>query len=416
MDKTKLQPLKGFRDFLPEEVRLRRFAIDKISETFEKYGFEPLETPALEYQELLLGKYGEEADRLVYTFEDKGGRAVALRYDQTVPTARVLAMYQNSLPMPFRRYQIQPVWRAEKPQGGRFREFLQCDADIFGTTSYTADAELIALANGLFTALGFTNFTLFLNDRNILFDLMDYVNVPENLRFPTIQAIDKLDRLSQDQVSQELLTKGLDESAVKHLFDHLLSAKPTDTLAKVIEFANYLGVPKERLQFQAGLARGLDYYTSTIFEVKIADYTEGSVLGGGRYDKLIGQLSGVDIPAVGFAVGFDRTIEAMRALKLFPSDSRRNLALVAIFNSELVAKSAELIKALREANIDVEIYPSTEAKLDKQLKYADKKGVRWFLIIGPDEAQKGTVIVKDLKTGDQEDLQLSSLITKLRET
>lgn len=410
--KQLLQPLKGFRDFLPDEAKKRIFALEKIKTVFKTYGFDPLETPALEYKEVLTGKYGDEADKLIYTFKDNGGRDVGMRYDQTVPTARVLATFSQSLPMPFKRYQIQTVWRAEKPQAGRYREFLQCDADIFGSNSPLSDAELISLSNALFESLGFTKFTIFINDRKILYDLMNFSNIPNNLQFPVIQIIDKLDRKSESEVQSQLINLGLPKESVDHLFDHLSTSKPTDFLEEVINNSKSLGVPVERIKFEARLARGLDYYTSTIFEVKIEGYDSGSVLGGGRYDNLIGKLSGKDMPAVGFALGFDRTIEAMKQFNLF-SDASTNSVLVAVFSRELLESSAFVAKNLRSAGISTEIYVVPDAKLEKQLKYADKKKVKWFIIIGPEEKQKNAAILKNLLTGEQEEVDLDKLVDKI---
>ncbi len=413
MQNTKLQPLKGFRDFLPDEARKRQYAIDIIKKAFEDWGFEPLETPALEYKELLMGKYGDEANKLIYSFTDQGGRDIALRYDQTVPTARILAMYHQKLPFPFKRYQIQNVWRAENPQAGRFREFLQCDADIYGSNSPLADAEVISLANHLYKKLGFKDFQIYLNDRKILFDLMEVCSIPENLRLSTIAEIDKLDRKSKDEVSQELKNKGIEERSIEHLFHHLEESKPTKNLEKIIEYTRYLGVEEGRILFQARLARGLDYYTGCIFEIKIKDYKAGSVLGGGRYDTLIRELSGIDIPAVGFAVGFDRTLQAMEQLGLFPSVNKRMGILVAVFNQELISTTAELVGNLRSENLKVELYPDEDTNLEKQLKYADKKGIKWFIVIGPDEAKRNTVIAKDLETGRQLEIKRKDLIKTL---
>ena len=415
MDKTKLQTLKGFRDFLPKEARKRQYLIDKLRNIFELFGFEPLETPALEYKEILFGKSGSETDKLAYSFKDQGGREVALRYDQTVPTARVMAMYQNSLPMPFRRYQIQPAWRAENPQSGRFREFLQCDADIYGSQSPISDAEIISLTNYIFTRLGFTKFKIFINDRKLLFELMTFASIPPELQFQAISAIDKLDRKREDEVGVELKTIGLSDESIKHLFHHLAESKPSENLLSIIKYAKSLGVDEDKLIFQARLARGLDYYTGTIFEVKIDEYKAGSVLGGGRYDKLIESLSGINIPAVGFGLGFDRTIEAMEQFKLFPEEGRRFGSLIAVFNSELLGKSLEVTQKLRDQGIQVETFPDETKDLTKQLKYADKKGVKWFIVIGPDEAEKESVILKNLETGRQEDLPLKNLISKLKE-
>ena len=412
-DKAKLQTLKGFRDFLPKEAKKRQFALEIIKDTFKLFGFEPLETPALEYKEVLAGKYGEEGNKLMYSFTDQGGREVALRYDQTVPTARVLASYYQELPSPFRRYQIQPAWRAEKPQSGRFREFLQCDADIFGSSSPLADAETLALANSIYKNLGFKNFKIYINDRKILFELMNYASIPDNLQLSTISLIDKLDRKSKDKVSEELKELGLENSSINHLFHHLEEAKPTDNLKKVLEESKKLGLREENLLFQARLARGLDYYTGTIFEIKIEDYKGGSVAGGGRYDNLINQLSGVDIPAVGFAIGFDRTLEAMEQFKLLPSEDRREGALVTIFNKDLVENSATIAQTLRENNIPTEYFPDDSQDLRKQLKYADKKNVKWLIVIGPEEVEKDIVILKNLETGHQEELKLKDVVILL---
>ena len=414
MDKQKMQPLKGFRDFLPKEAEKRQYLIDKLRSVFMLFGFEPLETPAIEYQELLLGKSGDETDKLVYTFEDRGGRAVALRYDQTVPTARVISSHQQDLPMPYRRYQIQPVWRAEKPQSGRYREFLQCDADVYGSSSPVADAEIIALTSNAYSALGFKNFKIYINDRNILYELMRFASIPENLQLSTIAAIDKLDRKSEEEISTELSKNGLSDESIEHLFHHLPEEKPTPRLLKVIKHSQNLGVKKDNLIFQARLARGLDYYTSTIFEIKIDEYKYGSVGGGGRYDKLIEKLSGLSLPAVGIAFGFDRTIEAMEELDLFPGKGKRKGVIVSIFNPDLIEVSSSVVANLRENDIPAEIYPDETKKLEKQLKYADKKGIKWLIVIGPDEVKKDSVILKNLNTGHQEDVPLKSLVKKLK--
>jgi histidyl-tRNA synthetase len=413
MDKQILQTLKGFRDFLPKEARKRQFVINSIKRTFETFGFEPLETPALEYQEILLGKYGDEADKLIFKFQDQGGRNIAMRYDQTVPTSRVLAMYNQTLPMPWRRYQIQPVWRSENTQAGRYREFLQCDGDIFGSNSPLADAEIIALSDSIYKNLGFIDYKIYINDRKILFDLMEYASIPSELHLGVISEIDKLDRKSQDEVALSLKSLGLTDVQVEHLYHHLDEQKPTEKLQKVIDTAIDLGVSGDVLSFHARLARGLDYYTGTIFEIKVKGYDKGSVLGGGRYDNLIEKLSNINIPAVGFAVGFDRTIEAMDELKLFTTNGKRNGCLVCIFSKELTKNALSTANFLRQNNISVEIYPDENTKLEKQLKFADKKGIKWLIVVGPDEAKNENVILKDLETGHQEEVKLNDLVQKV---
>ncbi|KKR30834.1 histidine--tRNA ligase [Candidatus Woesebacteria bacterium RIFCSPHIGHO2_01_FULL_39_32] len=416
MDKQMLQPVKGFRDFLPKEAKKRTFLKNKFREVFELYGFEPLETPALEYQEVLLNKYGEEADKLVFKFEDEGGRRVALRYDQTVPTARILAMYQQNLPMPWRRYQIQSAYRAEKPQKGRFREFTQCDADIFGTTSPLSDAEILAAGNTLLTSLGFKEFKILINDRDILFQIMESAEIPENMQLPVIQTIDKLDNKTRGEVEEELAQKGISIDSVHLLFDSLDKARPTDRLEKTMGFARKLGIPDFVFSFTPRLARGLDYYNSTIYEFVIEGYAAGSVCGGGRYDNLINQLSGVNIPSTGYSWGFDRVIEAMEQFKLFPQEDRRQGVLVTVFSPEQIESSTAVVKNLRENKIEAEIFPDENTKLEKQLRYADKKGIKWLIVIGPEEVEKNTVILKDLETGKQADVKLEELVRKFKDT
>src|SRR3989338_262199 len=372
----KPQTLKGFRDFLPNEARKRAYVISVFKNIFESFGFEPLETPALEYQSLLLGKYGEEADKLVYTFDDKGGRAVALRYDQTVPTARVLAQYQMQLGLPFKRYQIQPVWRADKPQKGRYREFLQCDPDIFGSSSSLADTEIIVVSS---------------------------------------QILHQLDKKSKTEVIEELKKKRLSEDKIQMIFTAIDEANPSDNLEKIIKYALALGVTKETIIFRPYLARGLDYYTDSIFELLIEGYDVGSVGGGGRYNKLIKQISGVSIPAVGIAFGFDRIVEAIDQFSLWPKDMQQTTVLITIFNQELIYQSIKVAQELRKENIALELYPDESTKLDKQLKYADRKGFQYAIIIGPEENDQNKIKLKNMTTWKQETLSVDEVIKRLYE-
>ena len=415
MDKNKLRTLKGFRDFLPKEARKRQYLKDQFRKNFELYGFEPLETPTLEYEELFWGKYGEEANKLIFKFADEGDRKVAMRYDQTVPTSRVLAMYQQNLPMPWRRYQIQNAFRAEKPQKGRFREFTQCDIDIFGTTSPLSDAEALAVGNSLLINLGFKKFNILINDRAILFQLMKSAEIGEKMQLSVIQSIDKLDKKSREEVEEELRQKELSIEMIHKLFDVFDSAKPTKVLQETIDYAKGLGISDNVLKFTPRLARGLDYYNSIIYEFVIEGYSAGSVAGGGRYDNLIKQLSGVDIPATGYSWGFDRLLEAMEQFDLFPSDKERTGVLVSIFNKDLTKNSLKVAAILRQNGIAAEIYPDENTRLDKQLKFADKKGIKWLIVIGPDESEKEKVVLKDLETGHQEDIKLKDLVNKLND-
>ncbi|MBI2010573.1 MAG: histidine--tRNA ligase [Candidatus Chisholmbacteria bacterium] len=411
MDQTKLQTLKGFRDFLPQEARKRQYAIAKIVEVFEYYGFDPLETPTLEYQGVLLGKYGAEADKLVFKFEDEGGRKVALRYDQTVPVARVLAQYGQELPMPFKRYQIQSAFRAEKPQKGRFREFLQCDIDIVGANPPLPDAEILAVLFNVYQNLGVKNFKIKINDRKDLFALLAKAGVPKDKELRATQIIDKLDKAGDEKV-RAMLSQATNPDVASSVLK-LLSNNPTPSpeLEAISGKAFKLGVPEDCLTFSPYLARGLDYYTGLIMEGVIDGYEGGSVFGGGRFDQLIGQLSGgkVDLPAVGVSIGIDRTVAALDSLKLLPESKTAAQVLVTIFDSELADASLALATTLRDNGLKVELYPSLSTKLDKQLKFADKKGIPFVLIIGAKEAQTKTATLKNMASGDQQTLPLDKL-------
>lgn len=389
----KIQPLKGFRDFLPPEALKRKYIQQKIEATFLSYGFDPLETPALEYAETLLGKYGNEADKLLYLFEDRGGRKVGLRYDQTVPLSRVVAAYPD-LPLPFKRYQIQPVWRAENPQRGRYREFLQCDIDTIGTNSYLADVEIIACTLDSLKRIGFTKPLMLVNDRTI-FDQL-------GLTKTEVIIIDKLDKIGRQAVIDELTKSGRNDA--EKLFASLESAQRTPRLTEIFAALEKAGfVEGSDFRFEPFLARGLDYYTSTIYEAKILDLTEPlSVAGGGRYDKLIGTFSGLDIPAVGIAFGFDRIVESAEKLMLLPEAPTRTLLLLCPLGDEAVAPALALANNLRKnTQTSTEVYPEPASKLDKQLKYANKKGIPFVGIIGDNEVREGKLTIKNMASGEQ---------------
>ncbi len=412
MIKDMIEPktLKGFRDFLPKEAKKRQYVIQALKEVFESYGFEPLETPALEYDEILSGKYGEEGDKLMYRFEDRGGRKVAMRYDQTVPLARVVAQYQNELPMPFKRYQIQNVWRAENPQKGRYREFLQCDADIVGLDTPLSDAEVMLAAAKSLEKLGFKKFRILFNSRNILYRIMQEANIPEEKWNTTLQTLDKIKKVSLDDLDKELSNKGLGEKTFSTILDPAIFKVTTNwknedpRLSETYKNAIELGIPQKNIDFMSSIVRGLDYYTGMIFEIEIEGYDIGSVCGGGRYDKLIGMFSGKDIPAVGFSFGFDRLIEAMDELKLFPDDLISTKVLVTVFNKDLLSKSIDACSLLRSKNINTELFLEENSNLEKQLKYADKKGIPYVVIIGPEESAKNLVKIKDLRSGKQKEI------------
>lgn len=408
-----IQTLKGFRDFLPQEARKRQFVINTLKKVFESYGFEPLETPALEYEDILLGKYGEEGDKLMYRFIDNGGRNVALRYDQTVPLARVAAQYANTLPLPFKRYQIQPVWRAENTQKGRFREFLQCDIDTVGIESPYSDAEIISLAINSLKALGFTSFKALINDRNIFSKLIEKTAVVKEELPKVIRIIDKLKKIGREGVIDELVKNGFPDERATYILQTIESYPPTKNLEVIFESLEELGITSTYYEFSPTLARGMNYYTGTIFEIEIEGYSAGSVVGGGRFDNLIGMFADKNMPAVGCAFGFDRIIDAMDDLNLFPQGLTTARVLVTIFSKDLMPESLMIASKLRSNNINTEIWLDTETGIDKQLKYADKKNIPFSIIIGPEEKTSSMVVLKDLTNRTQEVLTLDETIQKL---
>lgn len=402
----RLQTLKGFRDFLPEQARKRQYVIDTLKSVFESYGFEPLETPALEYEDILMGKYGEEGDKLMYRFEDNGGRKVAMRYDQTVPLARVVAQYPD-LPKPFKRYQIQPVWRAENPQKGRYREFLQCDIDTVGVSSPLADAEIVACALAGVRKLGFSGLVMKLNDRKIFGDT----------EAKYLVTLDKMPKIGRDKTLEELENRGMQTQEAEEFIKKFESAKPTDNLQSVFAYLESMGLEKgQDFEFNPLIVRGLDYYTGTIFELVSKDNPSLSLLGGGRYDNLVGMFTDKQVPSVGFGMGFDRIVETMEDKNLFPSEASSSISkvLVTVFKLELAQNSLKVANTLRGKGVNVEVYPDENAKLDKQLKYADKRGIPYVLIIGEEEAKEGVVTLKNMREKKQEKLSLKKVIEALK--
>lgn len=404
--KVEPRTLKGFRDFLPQDARKRDFVINTLKKVFRLYGFDPLETPALEYEDILVGKYGDEGEKLMYKFLDNGGRKVAMRYDQTVPLARAIAQYRNDLPTPFKRYQIQNVWRAENTQKGRYREFLQCDADIVGSFSPLSDAECIAVAITSLEKLGFKSFKVLINDRAI-FTNLPQKGITDN-EVPTfVRAIDKLKKIGKEKVLDELVQNGIDSQRASFILDTLENEKPTSRINDILLSLDKMGIDKNLVEFLPTLARGLDYYTGMIFEVEVDGYNTGSIAGGGRYDNLIGMFAGQEIPAVGFAFGFDRLMEAMEAMNLFPDNLKTNDVFVAFSNADLEEKALEITTKLRNKNINAETFLE-DTNLEKQLKYADKKQIPYCIII-----EENNLIFKNMQQRTQENLSLEKIIEKL---
>lgn len=416
---------KGTRDFLPEQMHNRQAVVDKIRAVFERFGFEPLETPAIERIETLTGKYGDETDKLMYRIHKRGENAkpgecdLALRYDLTVPLARVLAM-NAALRMPFKRYQIQPVWRAERPQKGRFREFWQCDVDIAGTTSHLADAECLAVADAALQALGFDDpsraYTIRVNDRRILAEFArraGATNAREEL--DVLIAIDKLDKVGRAGVEAEVQRRGFDPSGLEALW--AATEAPTGdaeavlyvledqlgetgragvaTLRKVIEAAAAMGVDPARLRVDPALARGADYYTGPVFEAVVEKPDVGSIAGGGRYDGLVGALSGRDLPAVGVSLGLERILVVMEELDMLPARTTAAAVLVTVLDDSVSTYAASVAARFRAAGVPTELYLG-QGSFKSQMKHANKRGYPWVALVGTDEAEAGTVTLKDV--------------------
>ena len=425
------QNARGTRDLLPAQMHARLHVIGLVREVFARYGFEPLETPAFERLETLMGKYGDEGEKLIFRILERGeggreGKAdLALRYDLTVPLARVIAQHAD-IAMPFKRYQVQPVWRADRPQRGRFREFYQCDADIVGVDSRVADAECLAVASDGLSRLGFTNYTIKLNHRALLRAIVAAAGAADR-EGEVLVAIDKLDKIGVEGVSEEPGRRGFDAAVVARLWEVLAApadlaavaaavgeaaAGPAAELREVLAHAAALGA--RNVAFDATLARGLGYYTGAVFEAVIHDGGVGSVGGGGRYDGLVGMFSGRQVPAVGVSLGLERLLVVMEERGMLPGIGTRTRALVTRFGAELDAASLGLAAELRAAGLEVEAWLGAPGKLGKQFQYADSRGIPYAVVLGPDELAEGVVAVKTLATGEQRRVPRDQLAEALR--
>ena len=432
--------LRGFRDYLPDVMIPRQKMLAKVEATFQRFGFLPLMTPALERLEVLQGKYGEEGEKLLYSFETRGERAVALRYDLTVPLARVIAQY-GELPMPFRRYQIAPVWRAERPQRGRFREFLQCDGDIVGSADMAADGEILGLACALLDDLGVENRAIRINNRKVLSGLMHRIGIVDPEREKgVLRTIDKLPKIGPDETRRLLEAEnGLSAEQAARVFEFLsidgssgqvlerLDAFFAETAAagadpgregarelrELFDIVEALGIGGS-VSIDLSIARGLDYYTGTIYEAFLTDLPGyGAVMGGGRYDNLIGVFKGADVPAVGISLGTDRLLQGLIELDVLETPRSVVDVLVTVFDASLAPRSARVAQTLRRAGIGCELYPAA-AKIGKQFKHAERAGMRWVVVVGPDEAAQGRASVKDLRSGAQETVAETELAGHLK--
>lgn len=399
----KLQSLKGFRDFLPSQAIKREWLKQKITRVFQLWGYQPLETPTLESLDLFKGLIGED-ERLFFKFKDQGKREIALRYDQTVPACRVVGQNLNKIIFPFKRFQIQTAFRAEKPQKGRYREFLQCDADIFGVESTYADAEVIALSLDIYRQLGFKQVKALINDRKLLKDIP----------YQALVVLDKLRKIGREEVLSQMQKKGISLTNAQEYLNKITSIKPNKTIDTIFNYLKALGFDSSWYSFESTIIRSFSYSTGPIWEIEIPGFTSGSVLGGERFDKIIETIAGKKIPGTGFGLGFDRTLEALEQFNLFPTEKTKTRALVTVFSQDLLPLSLTTVNKLREKGINSEIYTDPQVKLDKQLKYADKMGVPYALIIGPNEQKKKKITVKDLKQRTQKETTLEQFIMKIR--
>ncbi|HMR55398.1 MAG TPA: histidine--tRNA ligase [Candidatus Doudnabacteria bacterium] len=402
---TKIEPrtLKGFRDYGAFEQSARQSMFLKIQSVFEQFGFSPLSTPTLEYKEILMGKYGDD-EKLVYSFQDNGGRDVAMRYDLTVPLARYVAENQGSLLWPFKRYQIAPVWRADNPQKGRLREFYQCDVDVVGTDSVLADAEVIACVAKALEALGLSNYKIRINDREIFSQFSQ----------DTVRMIDKVEKIGVEAMTKEMRERGIGDSEIEqasNLVSGNTKAMP-ERLSSVIDALKKFGL-KGQIDFDPTIARGLDYYSGTVFEIVLPEKPEyGSIAGGGRYDGLVDQFSEQSYLAVGASVGIDRLYGALDELGLLPKAVGAEV-IVLNLEAELWSDYLELANSLRAEGIKTELFYEP-TKLEKQFKYAERKNITWGVVMGSEEKKSGKLKVKNLSTREQTEVSKSELISKLQ--
>lgn len=428
------QNIKGMRDHLPAAMILRQHIINTLIGVFERYGFEPLQTSIIEYDATLAGKIGDD-EKLIYRFETHGGDKVALRYDQTVPLARVVAQYQGQLVFPWRRYAIGQSYRGERPQRGRYRELWQADVDIVGSASPIADAEIIAVLTEALSALGFRGFTTQLSHRQLLAGIARASGLAEEAAGGVYRAIDKFDKIGADGVREELLRSGVSEQAAEHILSMVqLGGAPGDVLEElagrlagderamaalenlraILAHLPALGVPAESYAVAPQLARGLSYYTGSVFESVLASPPIGSLLGGGRYDELVGSFAGRPIPTVGLAFGIERLHDVMAELGMGPAQRTVAEVFITLFDGERAGASLQLARELRAAGLKVETALDAREKLGKQFKYADQRGIPFALVLGPDELARGEVVLKNLRSGEQRSVARAALAEALR--
>jgi histidyl-tRNA synthetase len=453
MAKTPTIP-KGTRDFSPSQMRKRNYVFQIIKQSFEKYGFEQIETPSMENLDTLMGKYGDEGDKLIFKILNSGDflsktmynakstsksmvsdiSKKALRYDLTVPFARYVVQNKNDITFPFRRYQIQNVWRADRPQKGRYREFYQCDADIIGTESLISELELIQLYDDVFDALKLDNFSIKINNRKVLSGIAEVMGESDRLIDLTI-ALDKIDKIGVEKVKQELSDKGLSEESInkldllftlqgtsdekliilrQFLVDSEIGLKGVEELTFIIDSFKNIKLKSAKLEIDVTLARGLDYYTGAIIEVVANNVKIGSIGGGGRYDNLTGVFGLDNMPGVGISFGFDRICLVLDTLNLFPEIQKSNTrVLFANFGSTEALYAYNLLNVLRDKGVKSEIYPSND-KLKKQMQYADRKGVEFVILLGDNEIKENMLTVKNMFDGSQKNMTIEDFILNLK--
>lgn len=449
---------KGTRDFLPQDVRKRNYLFDTIKTVFKKYGFAPIETPSFELSSTLMGKYGEEGDRLIFRVLNSGDKLKkadiealtagnlprfanslaekALRYDLTVPFARFVVQHQNDISFPFKRYQIQPVWRADRPQKGRYQEFFQCDADVVGSDSLVYEVDFIQIFDEVLTTLGIPSFTILINNRKILSGIAEVTGQQEKLIDITV-AIDKLDKIGKEGVVKELIERGIPETAIeiinplfdfatsydndtaivemkKYLATSEIGLKGVEELEYVLNTTKELGLQRAEVKFDVTLARGLNYYTGAIFEVKANDVVMGSICGGGRYDDLTGLFGLKNVSGVGISFGADRIYDVLNELNLFPEDLSKGIPLLFInFGEKEAGYCQKMMKEIRMNGLACDMYPSS-AKIQRQMKYANDINAQFVALVGEEEMKNDLLQVKNMTTGEQEEMSLEELIYHLK--
>ena len=426
-NRMKPQTLKGFYDYFSDDMRIRNFIKDSFREIAEEYGFEPLETPALEYSELILGQSGEEAEKLYYKFKDNGDRDVMLKYELMIPMCRAVAQNINSIILPYKRYQVQNVWRAENVQRGRLREFTQMDVDILGSSSPLADAEIILFGISFLKKIGFENFRVRLNSREIIQGIVEVLEIEESKFEKIYISIDKLEKIGKEKVREILI---IDSNIEKEKVDKLLEIieiKEIDKISNILEnsiagkngvenikkiLSIINGTEKDKVLFDLSLARGLTSYTGTVWEFEIIEGNVGSVSGGGRYDKAVSKYLGREIPATGTSFGLERLAEVIKQMEMLKTKDNKSVLIIPM-DERSTSFLLSTTKKLREQNIQTNIYPDF-VKLKESLRYANKKKYTWVVIIGENETSSNTLTLRNMLTQEQFTLTIKEAINKIQ--